>query len=273
MLSFAGTGIFVYLAARRLAPTWRCAAYVLIAWNPLFIFESAANAHNDSLMLLFTAAAIYCAVRRDWTLALPALTAAILIKFTTGLLALLYRLGVAHGRRTSKTPGGSRSALGLAALLAVAGYLPFWEGPATFRAVTSASANALNSPGWLLREALERTIATEDTARRVVSSLLALVFGAGYLAALRLVWNGRAGTHHGSGASSRSPPTCSPCPGGSGRGISPGCCRSPRCSHSGPPPSWALSGRSPPSPPTSRLRSDPTSGVSRPTIACRSPSL
>jgi hypothetical protein len=27
---------------------------VLIAWNPLFIFESAANAHNDSVMLLFT---------------------------------------------------------------------------------------------------------------------------------------------------------------------------------------------------------------------------
>jgi alpha-1,6-mannosyltransferase len=144
-------------------------------------------------MLLFTAAALYCAVRRDWTLAFPALTAAVLIKFTTGLLGPLLLVWAWRTARDRAERRRIALGLGLAALLAVAAYLPFWEGLATFRAITSASANALNSPGWLLREALERSIATEAAARRVVSSLLALVFGAGYLAALRLVWNGRAG--------------------------------------------------------------------------------
>src|SRR5262249_40232640 len=84
--SFLATCGLVYAAARRLRPEDALAAYVFVAWNPLLLFESAANGHNDTLMLAFTALALYLSVRRDWALAFPALAAAVLVKYITGLL-------------------------------------------------------------------------------------------------------------------------------------------------------------------------------------------
>jgi hypothetical protein len=164
------------------------AAYVLLAWNPLLLFEAAANGHNDLLMLAFTALALYLAARRNWLLAFPALAAAVLIKYVTGLLGPLLLLWAWRSSGSGRERWRVVAGLALAACLTVAAYAPFWAGMETFQAVRGAAGGALNSPGWLMREALQRVGASEQIARVLVSVVLAAVFLGVYFSALRLVW-------------------------------------------------------------------------------------
>jgi alpha-1,6-mannosyltransferase len=186
---FLATCVLVYLTARRASPNHALPAYVLIAWNPLFLFESAANAHNDTLMVACTALALYGAARRDWPLAFPALAAAVLIKYVTGLLGPLLIL---WAWREARHDGAERRRLLigviLAALVIALAYAPLWAGIDTFRALTGAAGDALNSPGWLAREALERAGLSARIARLLIGLPLAVLFLGAYTAALRLVW-------------------------------------------------------------------------------------
>jgi hypothetical protein len=187
--SFVAACGLTYLMARRLAPAKACAAYAAIAWNPLFLFESAANGHNDTLMLALTALALYLAARGDWTLAFPALAAAVLVKYTTGLIGpLLLVWAWREARRNAEARGRLLAGLAVAVWLVVAAYLLFWEGPATLAALGGAAGDAFNSPGWLLREALTRAGPSERTAALIVGVPLAAAFVAGYALALRMTW-------------------------------------------------------------------------------------
>ena len=192
--AFLATGFLVYRTAGRLRPALALPAYVLVAWNPLLLLESGANGHNDVLMLAFTTLALWCATRRDWTLAFPALAAAVLIKYTTGLLGPVL---LAWAWREGRTDAGARrrivAGLALGVWQALACYALFWEGSATVRALGGAAADALNSPGWLLREGLERSGFSENVARLAVGLPLTAVFLAAYAAALRMSWRGREG--------------------------------------------------------------------------------
>jgi hypothetical protein len=192
--SFIATAILVGATARRIRPDLAMPAFVFVAWNPLLIFEAAANAHNDLVMVMFTALALFCAARRDWTLAFPALAAAVLIKYTTGLLGPLLLL---WAWRTSRRRGAESRrivvGLGLAVWLTVALYAILWTGTDTFGALTGAAGDAIHSPGWLMRESLERLGASERAAGIAVSLPLALGFVAVYVILLRRVWTGDAG--------------------------------------------------------------------------------
>ncbi|MGH2600714.1 MAG: glycosyltransferase family 39 protein, partial [Dehalococcoidia bacterium] len=186
---FLATCALVYLTARRASPAHALPAYVLIAWNPLFLFESAANGHNDTLMVACTALALYGAARRDWALALPALAAAVLIKYVTGLLGPLLLLWAWSETRRGRAEGqGLFLGVILAGLLLSLSYAALWAGADTFRALSGAAGDALNSPGWLAREALERAGLSTRPARLLVGLPLAVLFLTAYGAALRLAW-------------------------------------------------------------------------------------
>ncbi len=121
----------VWLLARRLCPERRWQAFVFWAWNPLVLFETGANGHNDAVMVVFMLAGLLALISTRWywqALALPLLVASALIKWTSALLlplALIYLLRSGRPRWKRLIP------IGLGTLLTVAYsiplILPFWD--------------------------------------------------------------------------------------------------------------------------------------------------
>lgn len=241
-----GTATLAWLTLRQVRPEAAFPAFVLVAWNPLALYEAAANGHNDLLMIGFAALALFFASRRWWELALPALALGVLTKYTVVLLGPVLLIVALRSRAASNPPrrpvnhdggpaqaargrsgppdgGGQdtlpRSAPDRAALpsivryvarrlpvgdhqrhppaaallagvlvslaLTVTLYLPFWDGVRTFEALRSASEDMLNSPGWLLRQALKHRFGWEG-ARPLAAAILTGLFLGGY--ALTLAW-------------------------------------------------------------------------------------
>ncbi|MHB9089892.1 MAG: hypothetical protein ACYC7H_00585 [Chloroflexota bacterium] len=122
----------VYLILRRLRPEYALTGTVLLAWNPLVLFEVAVNGHNDVAMASLALFALYALIRGRAEVAFPLLMLSVLVKYLTVLLFPLFVLAwlwspATRGRRLRSVLVG----LGLAVALAVALYAPFWEGPAT----------------------------------------------------------------------------------------------------------------------------------------------
>lgn len=205
--ALAGAAVLVWRTAGRMRPDLALPAFVLMAWNPLALYEAGANAHNDLLMVCFAALALDLAQRRRWQLALPALALGVLTKYVVVLLGPLllieaWRSGGAPQPpapapvRRARGSDGERShsprpragaglgvgvGAGIAAALAltILLYVPFWDGAHTFDALRSASGDMTSSPGWLLRQALKHRFGWEG-ARPVVTGILTLAFVAGY---------------------------------------------------------------------------------------------
>jgi hypothetical protein len=188
LAAFALTAWLVYLTVRRTRPAWALAAFVFVAWNPLLLFESAANGHNDTLMLAFTALALYLASRRHWAGVFPALAAAALIKYVTGLLGPLLLVWAWRSSRSAEERWRIVLGLILGLALTVVMYVPFWEGMHTFHALRGAAGDALNSPGWLFREGLRRAGVSDWTGQLWVSVTLTVLFIVAYVVALRMAW-------------------------------------------------------------------------------------
>ena len=150
LLAFKGLVVLAYGLAtlalagtlRRLQPAWAARGVLLFAWNPLVLFETPGNGHNDMLMIAFLAVACYLLARGGrWAVLAPAaLMAATLVKFVPILLfpVLLLVLwlddrepGLHRQRRLERIAVG----LGLALLVAVAAYAPFWVGTRTIGAL------------------------------------------------------------------------------------------------------------------------------------------
>jgi hypothetical protein len=188
-----GTAALVWRTACLVRPEAATAAYVFVAWNPLALYEAAANAHNDLLMVFATALALYLGMRRRWAAALPALALGALAKYVAGLLGPLFlnESMAAPCPRTAPRPAWPPRSLWLglafAVALAVVLYAPFWNGWHTFDAVTSASGDMLSSPGWLLRQVLKHRFGWEG-AKLPVMLILAVAFVTGYGYLLRRHW-------------------------------------------------------------------------------------
>ncbi len=120
ILACIGSMRLVWLLAERLRPERRWQAFVFFAWNPLVLFETGANGHNDVVMVFFILAGLLALISSRWywqTLALPFLVASVLIKWTSVLLlplALIYLLRGGRARRWGLAPLGVGTALTLA---------------------------------------------------------------------------------------------------------------------------------------------------------------
>jgi hypothetical protein len=122
----------IWWATRWLRPGGEVGALALYAWNPLVIFEFAANGHNDGLLITFLLLSMgLMARRRDWW-GVGALTLSIATKYTTALVLPLVLWWAARGQRSWRQPAVAGAAgLAVLAVLAVL-YLPWWRGTATF---------------------------------------------------------------------------------------------------------------------------------------------
>ncbi|MEZ6038230.1 MAG: hypothetical protein R3F29_12170 [Planctomycetota bacterium] len=97
--------------AERLRPGARNAAFVAIAWNPLFLFEGVVNAHNEPLLLLLLSVSLVAATAHRYAASLFALGCGVLTKIVPVVLGPALLVQAARQRRL----GGL--ALGAALLL------------------------------------------------------------------------------------------------------------------------------------------------------------
>lgn len=132
-----GMWILVDLARRfGRSPT---VALVVVGWNPLVVIHIAGGGHNDIFMAVALLAALSLHLRRRENLAILALGLGSMVKFLAGVPLLLYLIliwrSTPQGRRTIRVI----ESLGILAVMAILGYLPFWHGPETFGALLRVS--------------------------------------------------------------------------------------------------------------------------------------
>jgi hypothetical protein len=169
------TTLLVWLILRRLRPELAEVGALFWAWNPLQLFESAGNAHNDSVMVLLLAVAILCMVYGPRVLTLPVLAASLLIKVTLAPLVPVFVVAALLGtRRLSLGVVRLLAGASLAAALVVTSYAPYWVGRASLPFLDRGNWFTA-SPPTLLRE-LFRQWVDFDAAGRWAALLCAAGF-------------------------------------------------------------------------------------------------
>ncbi|MBA3824001.1 MAG: hypothetical protein H0X24_08900, partial [Ktedonobacterales bacterium] len=145
----------------KLMPGGRIQSLIFFAWSPLLIFEAAGNGHNDMVMLVCVLASLAALQARRPFWAFPLLALGVLVKYSVGALVPLWIVMIffvycwrspANAKKLTLTwpPTREQFALmrrridwrrvagifvgggGLAVLIAVVCYAPFWVGLKTF---------------------------------------------------------------------------------------------------------------------------------------------
>lgn len=132
VVAHLANGAVIYQIAARLtrsAERGRCSAFLFL-WNPLLLWEMAANAHNDGLMLLFGLLGIWLFVEGRDLLALACVSLGALVKVPIALIGPVLFVGILRRNRVRALEGAF---LGL--VLAALVYRSFWAGPQTLTAL------------------------------------------------------------------------------------------------------------------------------------------
>jgi hypothetical protein len=195
VLAFKALGVLFYggclaLIARilnRHAPERALQGVALFAWNPLVMYETAGNGHNDIVMAFFILLGVDWLLRRRFTRAALALMVGALIKF---IPILLIPVAVMVGLR-AQTARRARLWLALkiglaCAALVVAAYAPFWRGGDVLAWERREGLFTTSLPA-LAQVTLKEWIGSEPSERLVSREALALV-GAVALAQMWRVW-------------------------------------------------------------------------------------
>lgn len=129
LLAYAGSAGLIALILRRRAPDRMLQGVCLFAWNPLVLYETAGNAHNDIFLAFFILLAVWALQRRFFTLAVLGLVCGTLVKF---IPVLLLPLALAYSLRRLTT-GRARlhflaSSAVVGAAVVVVTVAPFWRG-------------------------------------------------------------------------------------------------------------------------------------------------
>jgi len=129
LVFYFGCVILIARILNRHAPERALQGVCLFALNPLVIYETAGNGHNDIVMAFFILLGLFALLNRRFTLGALALTAGALIKFIPLLLlpaalALGLRAQPALKHRLAFLLVTALAGLGLVA----AAFAPFWRG-------------------------------------------------------------------------------------------------------------------------------------------------
>ena len=190
-LAYLGSIWMVYLILRDLQPKWAIVGTIAFAWNPLVLFESVQNGHNDIVMVFLLLAAIWVFINL-WngvagrnpvpfvaTAFCILMTASILVKFVT--LAILPFFLLAIALQKSKSYQSILAFMGYGggiAVLLIIGMLPLWPGADKW-VVIEANSGAGRSLLALMVLALKDTLGTNpsfDLSRAILYAACGLVF-------------------------------------------------------------------------------------------------
>lgn len=131
-LFLGGAVALVAVILRRESPDRALAGTVAVAWNPIIVYETLGNGHNDMAMVFWIVAAVWAISRSRHTLAILSLLVGALFKFVPLMLlpvtvVLAFRQKPSWWDRLSFTMKTGAIAVVLVGLA----YAPFWSGPAT----------------------------------------------------------------------------------------------------------------------------------------------
>jgi hypothetical protein len=177
----------------RLTPldrTERLVGLAALAWNPLVLFETAGNAHNDALMVTFSLLALVCLVHRRDTLAGGSFALGALVKYLPGMGLLWLFWAMLQGGPTWRR----RSVVPLATLVltaSVALAAPWMELPDSLDPLMSetTSIGYVNALPDMLTQTLIGALPLDDPSReraRDIERVVVLTLFAGYL-----IWEAR----------------------------------------------------------------------------------
>ena len=126
---FKGEMLLLAIAAIAFLPVVRKAAgetapLLYFAWNPLFLWEIAGQAHNDAVMLLPELAFVAAALAGRELIAVVCLSVAFCAKFSVAPLLGLYFVYLAR-----RSPGKAMALLAVAVAICAAFFAPWWAGP------------------------------------------------------------------------------------------------------------------------------------------------
>lgn len=187
VLFYFGCLGLIALILRRHAPERALPGLALFALNPLVIYETAGNGHNDIVMAFFILLAMYFSIKDRHTFAALAVTAGVLIKF---IPALILPILIVAGLRAQPTrPAQLRylivTALTCAALTLIT-YAPFWRNSDVLGLKRKEALFTASLPA-MIQANLETELGVEESRRVVTNGALALT-GLIVLIAMRRVW-------------------------------------------------------------------------------------
>ncbi len=117
--------LVIHAILKRRQPEFSTAGLLLFAWNPLILYEFAANAHNDATMMAFAMLGIFFWDRRRPLLMAAFLTASFLVKIPTAPLLPLFILSAARQESSTRRSLTTLVGCGLVSvILVVITYLP-----------------------------------------------------------------------------------------------------------------------------------------------------
>lgn len=176
-------GALTGMTAERLRRGAGPAAVVMLTWNPLAVWHTAGNGHNDAVMISLLALTAYLLTRGLAGLAVLAFTAAALVKLPAVLLA---PIAVVWWWRSGRRPSAAALAPWLVGALALclAAYAPYWAGRDTLHASLNEGGYFAMSGPAALRGALVRVLDV-PAAERIAIWAGRVLFLAGVLLLLR----------------------------------------------------------------------------------------
>ncbi len=134
--AYAVTSAIIHDTLRRHSPARAFGGVLFFAWNPLVIFETAANGHNDIVAALFVVIGAAAWARGRQPLGIGGLALSALTKFVTAPLALVWlAAGLRAEKRWRARLGFVAGVVVISAFLALLCYLPFLGERAHWRTV------------------------------------------------------------------------------------------------------------------------------------------
>jgi len=136
LLVLIGAGVITMKLVKLFSDGKDAAPYYLLWFaQPIFLFEWVVNVHFDGLWLLFLLLAIYAARAKRWWLVFPALIIGVWIKYIPILLLPFFALWwwqELNWQNWKKLLSQMGLGLGIAGLISVLSWWPYWAGPQVF---------------------------------------------------------------------------------------------------------------------------------------------
>jgi hypothetical protein len=121
--------LLVAATLQQTAPDYALAGVLLFAWNPIVLYETFGNGHNDIVMVFWILLAAWLLTEHHYSMAILALMAGGLIKYIPLLLVPVAGLLAFRDLERRRARLGFVAITGIsAAALVAASYYPFWEG-------------------------------------------------------------------------------------------------------------------------------------------------
>jgi len=124
----------VYRIVQQVDERYALTGALLVAWNPLLLFEIGGNGHNDVSMMLLALLGVQSLVEGEFFFGLLLVVLSVLVKYATGLLLPLVLVFAIGHLPTLRARIRFVITSGVCSLLLVAAaYRPFWQGLDTLK--------------------------------------------------------------------------------------------------------------------------------------------